>query len=345
MSHMLTYPGFSVVFIQTFSVHHTKEFILPEEAHAQVDTAFQDYDPVREVYIEKADALRTPIAHIEKDIENQIFTKGDVRRFSLRGFNFTMPIVPAEDESIYPVTLKGHCNVEMNLFFGHTVSITYRFLFDGHACTLSRSVTTDHIIAFLSNWLSAEFWSKEEGSDKTAIDYKTHFAVDAIWLSADGHPLREPEAIANLGSGRNFDAVALRYKNFIYQHCSQFKEDTPLAERKRLQRRWQPGSFTVDNDLHYAMVDVWENLQHWEEDGTDLFDNNRPDRMTEAEIIAHIREEHKGIRRNGRTGTRLPMTRCAARTSPSTRMIWYWPAAACAWSLAPMAAAAPARKA
>lgn len=32
MSQMLTYPGFSVVFIQTFSVHHTKEFILPKGA-------------------------------------------------------------------------------------------------------------------------------------------------------------------------------------------------------------------------------------------------------------------------------------------------------------------------
>ncbi len=294
MSRMLTYPGFSVVFIQTFSVHHTKEFVLPEAARAQMHTEFEDYDPAREVYVEKADALRIPIAPVEKDIENQIFVKGDVRRYSLRGFDFTMPIVPAEDEAIYPVTLKGRCNVEMNLFFGHTVSITYRFLFDGHACTLSKAVTTDHIIAFLSNWLSAEFWSKEEGGDKTAIDYETHFAVDAIWLSADGHPLQEPEAIGNLGTGRSFDAVALRYKNFIYQHCSRFREDTPLAERKRLQRRWKPNSFSVDNDLHYAMVDVWENLQHWEEDGTDLFDTNRPDRMTEAQIVDHIREEHKG---------------------------------------------------
>lgn len=32
MSQMLTYPGFSVVFIQTFSVHHTKEFVLPKNA-------------------------------------------------------------------------------------------------------------------------------------------------------------------------------------------------------------------------------------------------------------------------------------------------------------------------
>ena len=298
MSQMLTYPGFSVVFIQTFSVHHTKEFILPQ--YGVQDRNFADYDQSRGVYIEKADALQVPIAMVERDIENQIFVlpqktsaQENVRRYSLRGFDFTMPIVPAPDESIYEATLKGHCNVEMNLFFGHTVSITYRFLFDGHACQLSRPVTTDHIIAFLSNWLSAEFWSREEGSDKTGIDYETHFAVDAIWLDAMGNPLDKPEAVGNLGTGRSFDAVALRYKNFIYQHCSRFKEDTPLAERKRLLHRWTPGSFSVDNDLHYAMVDVWENIQHLEPDGTDLFASDRTDRLSEAEIIDHIREEHK----------------------------------------------------
>ena len=36
MSQMLTYPGFSIVFIQTFSVHHTKSFGLPTEAVAQM---------------------------------------------------------------------------------------------------------------------------------------------------------------------------------------------------------------------------------------------------------------------------------------------------------------------
>jgi len=319
MSQMLTYPGFSVVFIQTFSVHHTKEFILPEEAMEQMSAPYEAYDEARGVYVEKADALRVPIAWVERDIENQIFVlppaspleaparkkkrlfgkdlrvpmKGNVQRYSLRGFDFTMPIVPAEDEAIYPVTLKGHCNVEMNLFFGHTVSMTYRFLFDGHACEISRPVVTDHIIAFLSNWLSAEFWSKEEGSDKTGIDYETHFSVDAIWLDEEGHPLEEPQAIAKLGTGRSFEAVALRYKNFIYAHCSQFKEDIPYAQRQQLTRRWGSTPFTVDNDLHYAMVDVWENIQHLEPDGTDLFAPDRPDRLTEAQIIDHIREEHK----------------------------------------------------
>ena len=302
MSQMLTYPGFSVVFIQTFSVHHTKEFILPEQALAQMDTPFEEYDAARGMYIEKADALQVPIAWVERDIENQIFVlppsapeKGNVRRYSLRGFDFTMPIVPAEDEAIYPVTLKGHCNVEMNLFFGHTVSITYRFLFDGKACQVSRAVTTDHLIAFLSNWLSAEFWSKEEGGEKTGIDYETHFAVDAIWLAADGTPLDQPQAIPNLGTGRSFDAVALRYKNFIYQYCTRFREEISWLEKRQLNQRWSSAPFTVNNDLHYAMVDVWENVQHWMPDGTDLFENNKnkPGYLKEAEIVDHIREEHK----------------------------------------------------
>ena len=290
MSQMLTYPGFSVVFIQTFSVHHTKEFILPKGA---LDRKDKDL---------KADALGVPIVWVERDIENQIFVLPDssplkgqdnVRRYSLRGFDFTMPIVPASDEAIYEATLSGHCNVEMNLFFGHTVSITYRFLFDGEACRLSCPVTTDHIIVFLSTWLSAEFWSTDEGEDKTSIDYKAHLSIDAIWLDADGNPLDTPEAIRNLGTGRSFDAVALRYKSFIYRHCSRFKKDIPVGERQKNARRWKKTPFSVDNDLHYAMVDVWENIQHIEPDGTDLFSPDRPDRLTEAQIIDHIREEHK----------------------------------------------------
>ena len=303
MSRKLTYPGFSVVFIQTFSVHHTKEFILPEEYLREMDTPYKAEDKERNIYVEKADALRIPIAPVELGkIENQIFVlpansplsgMGNVRRFSLRGFDFTMPIVPKPDEAIYEATLSGHCNVEMNLFFGHTVSITYRFLFDGYACKLSRPVTTDHIIAFLSNWLSAEFWSMEEGGERTSIEYETHFGVDAIWLDADGNPLQEPEAIQNLGTGRSFEAVALRYKNFIYQKCSRFKEETSFSRRYKLKKRWTKDTFTVDHDFHYAMVDVWENIQHLEEDGTDLFDNEAENRLTEAQIVDHIREQHK----------------------------------------------------
>ena len=296
MSQMLTYPGFSVVFIQTFSIHHTREFVLPKGVIEQRFVKFRDQDPEKGIYIEKADALGSPIAWVERDIENQIFilpqnarADNNVRRFSLRGFDFTMPIKPAEDEDIYPATLKGHCNVEMNLFFGHTVSITYRFLFDGKACTLSTPVTTDHIIAFLSNWLSAEFWSKEEGSEKTNIEYETHFSVDSIYFDEEGNPLNDPQVISNLGTGRSFDAIASRYKFYLYKYCTQFKKETSQAEKRRQRRR----IWGVEDDLHYAMVDVWENIQHLEQDGTDLFSVQRQEPLTEAEIVNHIRDEHK----------------------------------------------------
>lgn len=59
-----------------------------------------------------------------RSIEKQIFVlrnegkspdEKNVRRFSLRGFDFEMPIVPEEDE-IEPRLLKCHVNVEMSLF-------------------------------------------------------------------------------------------------------------------------------------------------------------------------------------------------------------------------------------
>ena len=316
---MLTYPGFSVVFIQTFSINHNLDFILPEGAVENMARDFKAEDDQKGISIEKADALESPIEWVERDIENQIFVlppdsplesgvkyrkrlfrkplrlpmKGNVRRYSLRGFDFTMPIVPAEDEAIYEVTLKGHCNVEMNLFFSHTASITYRFLFDNHACFLSKPVVTDHIIALLSTWLSAEFWSVEEGGDKTGIDYETHFSIDRIYLDEDGTPLSEPESIPNAGTGRSFDAVALRYKKFIYSQCTRFKEGLTREEKLKYKLHREKNKITVDNDNHYAMVDVWENVQHLMEDGSDLFVNEGPSRMTEAEIINHIRDEHK----------------------------------------------------
>ena len=325
MSQKLQYPGFSVVFIQTFSVHHTKEFILPERAVKEMNVKFNEKDEERKVYIEKADALRTPIAWVEKrNIENLIFSlppnspfeappttrkgllgkerripmKGNVRRYSLRGFDFTMPITPAEDEDIPAITLSGHCNVEMNLFFGHTASITYRFLFDGHSCFLSSPAITDHIIVFLSCWLNAENWSQDEDGEEgiTTIEYQTHFHVDAIWLNADGDPLEEPEDPFEIKEkGRSFDIIAQRYKNYLYKYCTQFKEEISRSRQKKLMEAWG-GDHPVglDRDLRYAMVDIWENIQHPGPKGGDLFKDKRlGGTLNEAQIIDHIRTYHK----------------------------------------------------
>lgn len=337
MSRKLSYPGFSVVFVQTFSLHRSREFVLPSEAEALRSVPYAEKLEEKKdaegkeyfVFTEKADDLSLPVAWVEKDIENQIFVlpqkesarpmQGDVLRFSLRGFDFSVPIIPEKDEALKAVVLHGHCNVEMNLFFGHVVSMTYRFLFDGHAadghsCAVSPpdpeqagepladvldAAETDHLIVFLSNWLSAEFWSTENGCDTTDIDYKATLRIQKIWLDENGMRLDAPVSIPELCTRRNFEQVALRYKKYVYRACSRFKEEVPLSERAKQMRRWRGegadawSALTVANDLHYAMVDIWENVRHIEKDGSDLFDKDAAQRLTEAQIIDHIREEHK----------------------------------------------------
>ncbi|MBP5675402.1 MAG: hypothetical protein J6W94_00110 [Bacteroidales bacterium] len=356
MSQKLSFPNFSVVFIQTFSVHHTMEFILPERAVKEMDTPFQEKEVVNKKtgacrYFEKADALRTPIALVRKtSMENLIFTlppnspfeappktrkrlfrkprripmKGNVRRYSLRGFDFSMDIVAKPDEEIPHIKLSGHCNVEMNLFFGHTASITYRFLFNGIACSLSGSekkeAITDHIIVFLSTWLNAERW------DDDNIEYPTVISVKEIWFNSDGDPLEEPDHFDTKDSGSSFDEIAIRYKNYIYKYCTQFKENIswakqkwlrkdwvqpqingyinkngidawkklPCREKRRLKAEWASHPFDLERDSRYAMVDIWEDVRNVSLWGVDIFkDKKKGGWMSEAQIIDHIRSEHK----------------------------------------------------
>lgn len=358
MSHKLLYPGFSAVFIQTFSIHHAKEFILPEKAVEEMSIKLQKEDVIEEhennkcKFVERADVLKTPISWVEKrNIENLIFylpqnspfeappttkktlfgktrripMKGNVRRYSLRGFDFNMEIKPKEkDEQITPITLDGHCNVEMSLFFGHTASITYRFLFDGLACSLSTDADTDHIIIFLSTWLNAEHWSQKE-NDKdamTTIEYETKIHVDSIWLSKDGDPLFKKEEFDTQSTWNSFDEIAIRYKNYIYKYCTQFKRETSHRQRKRHEREWcrpdlhgynketwktlsrtekkrltsewKAHPFDLERDGRYAMVDIWENIKHFGPKGGEIFREKKAGgKLTEAQIVNHIRDEHK----------------------------------------------------
>lgn len=191
--HGLEIPGFSAVFIQTFSIKQELQFLLPD-CYVRHLPGDEDYVFHKDkfVYEEKADALAIPIVPMGRSIEKQIFVlrnegkspdEKNVRRFSLRGFDFEMPIEPEEDE-IEPRLLKCHVNVEMSLFFGNTVSITYRFLFNGHSGTLSAPVGIDHIIALLSTWLGAEYWSRdvnescEDGASRTNINLEGDFKVE-----------------------------------------------------------------------------------------------------------------------------------------------------------------------
>lgn len=306
--HGLEIPGFSAVFIQTFSIKQELQFLLPD-CYVRHLPGDEDYVFHKDkfVYEEKADALAIPIVPMGRSIEKQIFVlrnegkspdEKNVRRFSLRGFDFEMPIEPEEDE-IEPRLLKCHVNVEMSLFFGNTVSITYRFLFNGHSGTLSAPVGIDHIIALLSTWLGAEYWSRdvnescEEGASRTNINLEGDFKVENLFFSELGDPLEEGVCLP-MGSGeRGFGKIAVRYKRFIYRCCTRLSKSLSGEEKAKFRKCLKTTPVSIVNDSRFAMVDLWEDIRHPLPDGTDLFSNDRPDRMTEAQIVSHIRDFHK----------------------------------------------------
>ena len=358
--HGLAFPSFSVVFIQTFSIHRNLEFVLPEEAvlseyKAVVKKITEDASKTK-VFKSVAEHAGLPVVYMNQNIERQIFVmdgnenalerkvlQGDrlvnkgiltkrymkplknqataescvwrfpkkaVYRYSLRGFDFLMPLRPTEEEDFYPIDLAGHVNVEMSLFFGNTVSITYRFFFDGNSSRILSvpeenvaakdvDATTDHIIALLSTFLGAEYWSADSEEGDSNINLESTFIAKDFWIDEDGAEVPEDKRVdlSMSEGGRAFDQIALRYKKYLYKNYTAYREGLTLEEMREHEHFRAKNGVSVINDHHYAMVDIWENLKHpvEYEDGTseDLFSKHRTPKLSEAEIINHLRDYHK----------------------------------------------------
>jgi hypothetical protein len=361
--HGLAFPSFSVVFIQTFSIHRNLEFALP------MDAVLSDYKGVIKKIAEEAEQTKVfksvaehvgkPVVYMHQNIERQIFVMdgqenslemkklcGDVMlkrklltkrymkpigpkesvpesslvwrfpkkavyRFSLRGFDFHMPLRPTEEEDFTPIDLVGHVNVEMSLFFGNTVSMTYRFFFDGNSSTIlsvpeedgckpvKTDAMTDHIIALLSTYLGAEYWSADSEEGDSNINLESTFIAKDFWIDEEGCEVPESERVdLNMREGgRAFDRIALRYKKFLYSRYTAYREGLTMEEMREHEHFRVRNGVSVINDHHYAMVDIPEFLKHpvTMEDGSveDLFSKNRTPKLSEAEIINHIRDYHK----------------------------------------------------
>lgn len=275
--HGLKYSGFSVVLLQVFALESIKYFKESPEAM-------------------KAGFMRP----VENGIDSLIFnlSKSDsdnIRRYELEGFNFNMPL-----EEPYPVTLSGHVKVKMSVLFGHTISISYRFVFDGSdaLCRMSEPVSTDHIIAMLATHLSAEHWSRNKGKSETDINMEVSgFVVSGLPLDEKGNVLKEcQDAVSLEGVGRVFDKISVMYKNFIKRKCSAYKYGISNEQKIIYKRNAASRIENSMDDFHYAMVDIWESVMHpVTEDGNtdDLFANDREQRLSEADIVNHIRDFHK----------------------------------------------------
>lgn len=357
--HGLAFPSFSVVFIQTFSIHGNLEFTLPlkyvREDYNKIVGRIEEEAESTKVFKSVAEYLGEPIVYMNQNIERQIFVmsgeedalvqkklcgdrwissgilskrymrplgkrdkspedsriwrfpKKAVYRFSLRGFDFNMPLRPTDEEDFEPIDLHGHANVEMSLFFGNTVSLTYRFFFDGYSAHITDAedgtkkvdACTDHIIALLSTYLGAEYWSADSEDGASNINLESTFIARNFWIDEDGEEVPEADRVdlCMREGGRAFDKIAIRYKKYIYNNYTSYREGLSFEEMREHEHFRKKHGVNVVNDHHYAMVDIWENVKHpvGLEDGSeeDLFSKFRHPKLSEAEIVNHIRDYHK----------------------------------------------------
>ena len=357
--YALSFPSFSAVFIHTFMldgdvvVEDKMEWngkLLDDELNSMRkvlnDEPAKGTVPISSLveYITKDEAK--PDTHFIKmasEVEELLFPvvtlkKKQIARYSMRGFDFCIPIRSAKEQNEqgeyvldFPsLDFVGHANVEVSQFFGNIFSITYRFLFDGYTCKIlvagddasqgdtfpfrfdtddrqTTEATTNHLISLLSSCLGAEYWSGDDDDDDelAGIDLKNRLAVRRIWLDSMGKPV-ERDAAGNIvkkgakakwedpypeiengvwpieNKDRVFDEVLLRYKRFI---ARRFTKESEVSISK----------MSVSDDSRYAMVDIWETVQHpYGASGTrDLFSSKHWPKLTEAEIINHIRDYHK----------------------------------------------------
>lgn len=364
--HGLAYPGFSTVFIHTFSLPDMLELYLPETSD---EKTVKGTDRKKE----KTPTISEPLIYMDQRIEKmmfvsqndngqlrfldhhkpfshkqrlerpmivksapvseivspvRIFNDDSVCRFAMNGFDFHMPIRSKKDTNgdydFSPIDLEGHVNVEVSLFFGNTVSVAYKFYFNGKSARILDPLDryeedkpsecdayTDHVIALVSSFLSAEYWTAEDDGDSD-INLKKRFVAKKFWLDKDGDVVvdekdRKDEPLE--GPGRVFDEILLRYKKYLYKYHTAYSEKTTREqmdeEEAKLKEDKQetpdvnkPDRYSVENDNHYVMVDIWETVKHVEKDEDDpteydLFSKGRSEKLTEAEMIRHIKEHHK----------------------------------------------------
>lgn len=239
----LRYNSFSIVYMQVFSVERF------------------DRSLVRSGFFEPKDPADS--------VDRQIFMDpSPVERYTARGFDFSLTVEKPEDvrgiADGFPdrVRVEGRMAVDVSVFFGRTVSVTYRMVVDGKNCRRDGPVSTDCLISLSSLSMGAEHWSYDAGKKLSTINLDIpEMRIGDLYLDGAGGWLAAPVSL---------DGVP----------------DCGFVEAQQRYKRMIAGSNGIPGlrDIHYVYVDVWEDVEHT----GGLFRE-----MTEPQIVSHIFHRHR----------------------------------------------------
>ena len=240
--------GFSVVFFQQFPLHSSKEFHVPAKWQTKKYSERELYDK----YYKQKDNQWPFISQVALDPEiERSSLNGVIDTYEIKGFDFVLHLTKQGLDSVDPLELRGYCRVGCRVFLKHTVSLTYRFVFNGEDCSLSREAKTEDLVGLLRTWVDDScpgevFWDDDS---ETASAEQRITAFLPLDVSKD--PTEKESLFRCYGSSGVFWGIAERYHSFILRHCTRLIPDREMivlpAER--------------DLVLRYGLVDVWEDAK------------------------------------------------------------------------------------
>lgn len=278
----LVFPGLCVVIIQTFTLDSSFIFKLGPNTSGLIHRFNLNEELNENLWF---DENPKPFPFSEN--------------YELKGFDFHFTsqgdyYIPDSD-----FDLQGHCAVKMDVLFGKTISVTYRFNFNQKVCKTHKSFTTDRTIDFIKCFLSSEHRSAQNPSDSDddkggAFFESAHivfpFSEDGLPLSTQsGTSKSEISLNGNSCRAKAGTEILHRYKSFIIRCCTGFRNGISRSNGKLA---IETAINSLDEEV-YAYVDIPHTLMHLDSQNEDLFSNKRDAALNNKEIIDHIKRYHR----------------------------------------------------
>ncbi len=321
----LRYNGFSMVFMQVFTLPHDLQFSEPKDIatveFSRIESNVGDARDGGKNFLVKKNSKGTIESFIFErpkvlidNFEGVVSTNEDsrraIKRYILPGFHIEMVINPNKRGSYKPlpiIKVEGEVYVEMSLFFNRTVIISYRLVRgdDSLCChevepiesdervTLSVkkdsedvALYNDHLILLAALNHGAENWTATIDKNNNLVETDINANLkDAIFSDL------KIDVQGNYSQKLSLDysvAESTKSSNPFPEICRRYKECLINEIIKHSQGRVDhyDRSAVVMRDTKFTLVDIWESIA----DHNGAFEALGYD---EVQTIQHIKEHHK----------------------------------------------------